>query len=90
MNSNFEGQISSSAIINSGCRIVGKNVSIGPNCIIGEEGPVVIENCQLGKNVRLKGGYFKDSVYVCRAGAGGDRQHPPPGSGVLYTFIFLP
>lgn len=70
MNSNFEGQISSSAIINSGCRIVGKNVSIGPNCIIGEEGPVVIENCQLGKNVRLKGGFFKDSVFLDNSSVG--------------------
>ena len=70
MNSNFEGQISSSAIINSACRIIGNNVSIGPNCIIGEEGTVVIENCQLGKNVTLKGGYFKDSVFLDNSSVG--------------------
>ncbi len=44
-------------------RIQGAETSIGPGCVIGAEAPVVIENCQLGRNVKLKGGYFSGSVF---------------------------
>jgi len=54
--------ISPDAKIYSGCRI--ENSSIGPGCVIGAEGPVVIENCQLGRNVKLKGGTFSGAVFL--------------------------
>ncbi len=62
------GNISSSAIIHPGCRI--ENTSIGPGCEIGAEGPVTIENCQLGRNVQLKGGFFSGAVFLDGAGMG--------------------
>ena len=57
-----ENRISPDAVIHPGCRIF--NSSIGPGCEIGAEGPVVIENCQLGRNVKLKGGYFSGAVFL--------------------------
>jgi hypothetical protein len=63
-----ENKISPDAIIHPGCRI--ENASIGPGCEIGAEGPVVIENCQLGRNVKLKGGYFSGAVFLDGANMG--------------------
>jgi hypothetical protein len=60
--------ISPDAIIYPGCRI--ENSSIGPGCVIGAEGPVTIENCQLGRNVKLKGGYFSGAVFLDGASMG--------------------
>ena len=57
-------KISSSAKIFSGSRISGIDTSVGPNCVLGEESPVIIENCRLGTGVRLKGGYYKDSIFL--------------------------
>ncbi len=61
--------ISPDALIHPGCRI--ENSSIGPGCEIGAEGPATIENCQLGRNVKLKGGYFSGAVFLDGAGMGG-------------------
>ncbi len=60
--------ISPDAIIHPGCRI--ENASIGPGCEIGAEGPVTIENCQLGRNVKLKGGSFTGAVFLDGANMG--------------------
>ena len=60
--------ISREAIVHPGCRIVGS--SIGPGCEIGAEGSVVIENCQLGRGVKLKGGYFSGAVFLDGANMG--------------------
>jgi UDP-N-acetylglucosamine/UDP-N-acetylgalactosamine diphosphorylase len=54
--------ISPDALIHPGCRI--ENSSIGPGCVIGAEGPVTMENCQLGRSVKLKGGFFSGSVFL--------------------------
>ena len=48
----------------SSVTLSGEETSIAPGCILGEEGPVILENCRLGRNVRLKGGYFKDAVFL--------------------------
>jgi UDP-N-acetylglucosamine/UDP-N-acetylgalactosamine diphosphorylase len=50
--------------IHPGCRITGKTTSIGPGCVIGEEGPVTLADCQLADNVMLKGGSFSGSVFL--------------------------
>ena len=56
-------RISDQAILLPGCRIRGTKTSIGPGCILGEEGAVTIDNCQLGRNVELKGGYFAGATF---------------------------
>ncbi len=60
--------VASDVVIHPGCRIV--NSSIGSGCELGAEAPVVIENCQLGRNVKLKGGFFSGAVFLDGANMG--------------------
>jgi UDP-N-acetylglucosamine/UDP-N-acetylgalactosamine diphosphorylase len=67
------GRIAGRAVvIHSGCRISGKHTLISSGARIGTEGPATVENCQLGAGVELKGGFFKDSVFLAgsRCGSG--------------------
>ncbi|MDF1591254.1 MAG: protein GlmU [Desulfobacterales bacterium] len=57
-------------VIHTGCKIFGRSTLILQGTELGKEGPVTIENCQLGPNVQLKSGYFKDAVFLEKAGAG--------------------
>jgi hypothetical protein len=63
-------RISSGVRIHQGCRLTGAQTSIGPGCEIGSEAPATIENCQLGKGVSLKGGYFSESCFLNGSGMG--------------------
>ncbi len=63
-------RISPDAVIHPGCRIVGDKTSIGPGCELGAEAPVTLKNCQLGRNVQLKGGYFEEAVFLDGANLG--------------------
>jgi len=47
---------------------MGGETSIGPGSELGREAPAVIENCQLGHNVHLKGGYFSGATFLDGAG----------------------
>ncbi len=62
--------IAPDVLIAPNCRILGTKTSIGPGCEIGAEGPVTLENCQLGHHVQLKGGYFTGSVFMDGAHVG--------------------
>jgi len=53
-----------------GCRIYGDKTVITAGSKIGYEGPVTIENCQIGPGVELKGGYFKNAVFLKKASMG--------------------
>ena len=53
-----------------GCRIYGKEIVIAAGAQIGYESPVTIDNCQLGPEVELKGGFFKKSIFLERANMG--------------------
>jgi len=57
-------------IIHSGCRLFGKSTLIMGQTEIGYESPVTIQDCQIGPQVMLKGGYFKESVFLEKASAG--------------------
>ncbi|MEI6154680.1 MAG: UDP-N-acetylglucosamine pyrophosphorylase [Deltaproteobacteria bacterium] len=57
-----------------GCRIYGKRTVISAGARIGYEGPVTIDNCQLGPKVELKGGYFNKSVFLEKANMGSGAQ----------------
>ncbi|MFA6172518.1 MAG: hypothetical protein WC334_08555 [Kiritimatiellales bacterium] len=63
-------RIASDAVIHPGCRIRGAKTSIGPGCEIGYEAPVTMENCQLGRGVKLKGGFFSGAVFLDGASMG--------------------
>ena len=56
--------------IHSGCKIFGKRTLIMPGVKLGSRSPVTIKNCQLGKNVELKGGYFEGSTFLDSANMG--------------------
>ncbi len=57
-------RISTDIIIHSGCRIYGKNTLIMSGTELGYEAPVTIYDCQIGKNVAIKGGAFYESVVL--------------------------
>ena len=63
-------KIAADVVIHSGSRIQGSETSIGPGSVLGAEAPVVLENCQLGRRVNLKGGYFSGAVFFDGANMG--------------------
>jgi len=58
-------RISSDGIVlYSGTRIYGVKTLISSGAKLGYESPVAVVNCQLGPEVELKGGFFKESVFL--------------------------
>ena len=65
------GRISGNGvIIYPGCKIYGSSVLILEKVKIGYEGPVTLENCQVGPEVNLKGGFLKEAVFLKGASLG--------------------
>lgn len=65
--------------IHPGCRIAGQDTSIGPDAVIGAEGPVTMDDCQLGSGVELKAGYFSGATFLDGANMGAG-AHVRPGT----------
>jgi len=63
-----------------GCRIYGEKTVISAGTQIGYEGPVTIENCQIGPKVELKGGYFSRSVFLRGSSMEWERRSGRPAS----------
>lgn len=57
-------------VIHAGCRIRGSRTVISAGAQVGEEGPVTIEDCQLGPGAALKGGYASHSVFLAGSSLG--------------------
>lgn len=57
-------------IIFPGCRIYGRSSMIMHGTQLGVEAPVTIQDCLIGPDVELKGGYFKQAVFLSKAQAG--------------------
>ncbi len=53
-----------------GCRIYGEKTVIAAGTQIGKEGPVTIDNCQIGPYVELKSGYFNKAVFLEKSNMG--------------------
>jgi bifunctional UDP-N-acetylglucosamine pyrophosphorylase/glucosamine-1-phosphate N-acetyltransferase len=53
-----------------GCRIFGERTLVMAGAKLGREGPVTVENCQIGPDVELAGGYFRGSVFLEKAKVG--------------------
>ena len=61
-------------IIHAGCKIGGPETLIMDGVELGYEAPVTISNCQLGKGVKLKGGFFQESTFLGNASMGSGAQ----------------
>ena len=72
-------RIASDAEIHPGSRILGEETSIGPGSVIGQEAPAVIDNCQLGREVELKGGFYSGAVFLDGSSTGSG-AHVRPGT----------
>lgn len=76
--------------IHPGCRIYGAETYIGRGSRIGFESPLTLRNCQLGRAVRVGGGFMEGTTMLDGASAG-DGLHSRPGtlleesSGVAHT-----
>jgi hypothetical protein len=51
-------------VIYAGCKIFGAETLILPGVKLGYEGPATVDNCQIGPDVELKGGYFNQAVFL--------------------------
>ncbi len=93
-------RIAPGATVHPGCRLSGAELSIGPGCVIGAEGPATVADCQLGADVHLAGGFFERATFLdgFKAGSG---AHVRPGclfeeeSSIAHTVgvkqtVFLP
>jgi len=56
----------SGVVICGGTRITGRKTLIAEGVQLGKEAPVVLDNCRLGRDVELSGGFFTDSVFLDR------------------------
>jgi UDP-N-acetylglucosamine/UDP-N-acetylgalactosamine diphosphorylase len=72
-------RIAAGAVIHPGCRLRGAKLSIGPGSVLGEEAPATVDDCQLGRNVCLKGGYFAGSTFLDGCSVGSS-AHVRPGT----------
>ncbi|HPR50760.1 MAG TPA: UDP-N-acetylglucosamine pyrophosphorylase [Deltaproteobacteria bacterium] len=61
------GRIARGVTIYPGCRIYGKKTIVMSGTKLGAEAPVTIQNCQIGPDVELKGGFFKKSVFLAKS-----------------------
>ena len=57
-------------MIHAGSKIFGKTTLILKNTAIGREAPATIDNCQIGPDVTLAGGFFANSVFLKGASVG--------------------
>jgi hypothetical protein len=70
-------RIDSTASIYPGCRISGNTTYIGPSCHIGQDGPVTIDDCQLGSDVHLMSGTFRGATFLDNSSCGPNAQIRP-------------
>jgi len=57
-------------VIHSGCKIFGADTLILAGAKLGYEAPVTVDNCQIGTEVEIKGGYCNRSVFLDKAKLG--------------------
>lgn len=72
-------RIAPGVILHAGCRLYGEHLSIGPGCELGGETPMTVKNCQLEREVKLRGGYAEGAVFL-RGSSAGSGAHIRPGT----------
>lgn len=63
-------RIDTGVVIHGGSRISGEKTLLCRGAQIGREAPATVENCFVGPDVSLKGGYFSRGVFLDGASAG--------------------
>jgi bifunctional UDP-N-acetylglucosamine pyrophosphorylase / glucosamine-1-phosphate N-acetyltransferase len=61
-------------VIHSGCKIYGADTLIMPGVKLGYEAPATVNNCQIGRDVQLKGGVFEGSTFLSKSSMGSGAQ----------------
>ena len=61
-------------VLYAGTRIHGAKTLVGPGSKIGYEAPATLVDCRLGRDVELRGGFFKDSLFLDRVSIGSGAQ----------------
>lgn len=56
--------------LHAGTRLRGADLMIQPGARIGAEAPATVDNCAVGPDVELAGGYFADAVFLDRVKMG--------------------
>jgi bifunctional UDP-N-acetylglucosamine pyrophosphorylase / glucosamine-1-phosphate N-acetyltransferase len=56
--------------IHAGCKLFGDKTLICDGAELGYEGAVTLKNCYVGPDVKLKGGFFENAVFLQQAEAG--------------------
>ncbi len=72
-------RIAADVVIHPGCRLLGATLAIGPACEIGTEGPVTLQDCQLGARVQVRGGFLDRATLLDDVDAG-SCAHIRPGT----------
>ena len=72
-------RIAPGVVLHAGSRLRGASTVIGAGSVIGGESPATVEDCQLGKKVALKGGYFSGATFLDGANMG-SAAHVRPGT----------
>lgn len=67
---NLDNISGSGVTLHAGCKIFGSRTLISSDVTLGYEGPVTVDDCQLGPQVALNGGFFKEAVFLAGARAG--------------------
>ena len=57
-------------VVHAGCKIFGASTLILQGADLGYEAPVTIEDCQIGPDVKLNGGFFRGAVFLEKASVG--------------------
>jgi len=57
-------------VIHPGSRVSGAETSIGPGCVLGADGPVTLQDCQLGHGVHVAGGSVTGATLLDHAALG--------------------
>jgi len=61
-------------VIHSGCKLFGSETLIMSGAQIGYEAPATVHDCQLGRDVQLKGGFFHRSTFLEKSSMGSGAQ----------------
>jgi len=60
--------------IHSGCKLYGSKTLIMDGTVLGFEAPVTVNNCQVGRYVKLNGGFYDNSTFLDNASMGSGAQ----------------